>query len=200
MQTALTGVVERAHLLGRAGEGLVCVVADGAVGHRREHNRNLQLEARGQVRDDLAVFVALDLARLFAEVSADFHRLTQRVDGRVGDLRCVDQHLIPVNRIVLRVAHGGQQRAAGACLTVDLHNGLALPVCVLAEGVIGLDDLQCAGRAEGDTAVAVDTFALIRLHAFEIDVVVMYFVCALSLTGAAGDAAVAVADYFILRI
>ena len=200
MQAALAGVVVGAQLAGRAGEGLVRVVGDGAVAHRGEHDRNIQLKLRRHVGNEVAVRVALDLARLFAEEGLGLHRLAQRVDGWVGDLRSVDEHFIPVDRIRLRVAHRGEQHAARAGLAVDLRNGLAGPVRVFLEGVIGLYDLERARRAERNTAMAGDALGFIHLHFLELRVVKMHFVGALPLTSAAADAAVVVADDLILRI
>ena len=200
VQAALTGIIIGAERAGRAGEGSVRVVGDGAVAHRGEHDGNVQLELRRHVRNEVAVLVALDPARLLAEKGLGLHRLTQRVDGRVGDLRSVDEDFVPVDRVRLRVAHRGEQHAARACLAVDLGDGLAGPVRVLLEGVVGLYDLERTGRAERYAAVAGDALGLIDLHLLKFRVVKMYFVRALTLAGAAADAAVVIADDLILRI
>ena len=200
VQSALAGVVVGAQRRGRAGQGGVRVVGDGAVAHGGEHDRDVQIELRRHVVNELSVFVALDGCRLGAQRGARLHRLAQRVDGRVGDLRGIDEQLVPVDRIRLRIAHGGEQHAAGAGLTVDLGDGLAGPVGVLLEGVIGLDDLQRARGAQRHAAVAVHALALVAHHHAEVGIVMMHAVGALALAGAAGDAALRIADDLIGRV
>ena len=122
------------------------------------------------------------------------------VDGRVRHLRGVEQQAVPVDGVVLGVAHGGEQHPAGLRLAVDLLDGAAGPVGVRLEGVVGLDDLERARRAEGHAPVAADALALVRDHALAVRVVAVHLVCALPLAHAAGDAAVRVADDFVLGI
>ena len=200
VQSALAGVVVGAQRRGRAGQGGVRVVGDGAVAHGGEHDRDVQIELRRHVVNELSVFVALDGCRLGTQRGARLHRLAQRVDGRVGDLRGVDEQLVPVDGVGLRVAHGGEQHAACARLAVDLGDGLLRPVGVLLEGVVGAHDLERARGAERHAAVTGDAFALVAHHAAEIDVVMVHLVGALALAGAAADAALRVADHFILRV
>ena len=66
--------------------------------------------------------------------------------------------------------------------------------------MVGLYDLERTGRAERYAAVAGDALGLVDLHLLKFRVVKMYFVGALTLAGAAVDAAVVVADDLILRI
>ena len=200
MQTALTGIIVGAECACSACKCGMCVVGDRAVAHCGEHDRQVELQLRRQIGNQIAVLVTLNLARLFAEEGLGLHRLAQRIDGRVGDLRSVDEDLVPVDRVRLRVAHRGEQHAARACLTVDLGDGLAGPVCILLKGMVGLYDLERAGRAERYAAVAGDALGLIDLHLLKFRVVKMYFVRALTLAGAAADAAVVIADDLILRI
>ena len=200
MQTAFTGVVEGTHVPGSTCQRFMGVVADGAIGHSGEHDRHIQTQPRGQVRDDFAVFVTLNGGRLLTQIGTDFHWLTQRVNGRVGNLGCIDQDLIPVNRIVLRIAHGGQQGAAGFCLTVNLLNDLTGPVGIFTELVIGLGNLEGAGRTQGYTAMAADTLAFIRNHLFQVVIVMMYFFCTLSLAYPACNAAIRIAQHLKLGI
>ena len=79
---------------------LVGVVADGAVAHRREHDRHLQLELRRSCsgRGCRPASRSILLGFLPRKTSR-FHRLAQRIDGGVGDLRSVDEDLVPVDRI-----------------------------------------------------------------------------------------------------
>ena len=200
VQAALAGVVVGAERAGRAGKRLVRVVGDRAVAHGREHDRHAQLELGRQVGYQVAVRVALDFARLFAEEGPRLHGLAQRVDGGVGDLGGVDEDLIPVNGVRLRIAHGGEQHAARASLAVDLGDGLARPVGVFLKGMVGLDNLQRARRTKGDAAMAGDALGLVDHHLLEFRVVEMHLVGALPLARAAGDAAVVIAHDLILRI
>ena len=107
MQAAFAGVVIRSELLRRARKGFVRVIANRAVRHGGEHNRHFELELGRRVVNELAVLVAADAFRTAAEVNARLHRLTQRVNGRVRDLRGVNQQLIPVDRQRRGVAHRG---------------------------------------------------------------------------------------------
>ena len=78
---------------------LAMVVMYDAMGVRR--SAGLQAKEINRLRrvvNELAVLVAADAFRTAAEVNARLHRLTQRVNGRVRDLRGVNQQLIPVHR------------------------------------------------------------------------------------------------------
>ena len=200
MQTALTGIIIGAERACSACECGMCVVGDRAVAHCGEHDRQVELQLRRQIGNQIAVLVTLNLARLFAEEGLGLHRLAQRVDGRIGNLRSVDENFIPVDGVRVRIAHRGQQHAARACLTVNLGDRLAGPVGVLTERVVGLYDFKGTGRAQRHAAVAGYALGLVRLHAVVVGVPKVYFVRALTLAGAAVDAAVVVADDLILRI
>ncbi len=200
VQAALAGVVVCPERLRRAGEALVRVVADGAVAHGREHDGNLEPELRRKiVREDLAVRPAAQLRRFLAEERARLHRLAQRVDGRVRHLRGVEQHPVPVDRVFFRVAHGGEQHAARLRLAVDLGDGGAVPLAVELERIGILYDLQRAGGAKRDAAVAVHAFGFVASHLAGFRVEGMHLVGALPLAHAAGDAALRVADHVVLR-
>ena len=123
MEPALAGIVVRAECFRRARKARVRIIADRAVGHGREHDRHFQFQLRGHVVDDLPVFIARDFFRLLAEKGLRFHRLAQRIDRRVRDLRGVDQDLIPIHRIRLRVAHGGEEHAARSRLAINFSDG-----------------------------------------------------------------------------
>ena len=200
MQTTLTGIIIGAERACSACECGMCVVGDRAVAHCGEHDRQVELQLRRQIGNQIAVLVTLNLARLFAEEGLGLHRLAQRVDGRIGNLRSVDENFIPVDGVRVRVAHRGQQHAARACLTVNLGDRLAGPVGVLTERVVGLYNFKGTGRAQRHAAVAGYALGLVRLHAVVVGVPKVYFVRALTLAGAAVDAAVVVADDLILRI
>ena len=200
MQAAFAGVVIRSELLRRAREGLMRVIANRAVRHGGEHNRHFELELGRRVVNELAVLVAADAFRTAAEVNARLHRLTQRVNGRVRDLRSVNQQLIPVHRQRRGIAHRGQEHAARLRLTVDFRHRLRGVVHIILECVIGLDDFQRAGRAERHAALAVDARAFVGNHQPQFRVVLMHLVGALAFADAAGDAAVLVAHHFIRGI
>ena len=63
--------------------------------------------------------------------------------------------------------------------------------------MVGLYDFKGTGRAQRHAAVAGYALGLVRLHAVVVGVPKVYFVRALTLTGAAVDAAVVVADDLI---
>ena len=137
---------------------------------------------------------------LLAEERLGFHRLTKRVDRRVGYLRSIQQYLVPVNGVLARVAHRGKEHSTGACLLVDLVHYLLAPVAVLAELVLVLLYFQRSGRAESYAALAVNTACFICDHLIEVGVVMMHLVGALSFTDAALDAAVVIANHLKQRI
>lgn len=171
-----------------------------AVGHGGEHDGHLQLELGRGVVDELTVFVPADALRPGAQIHAGLHGLTQGVDGWVGHLGSVDEQLVPVHGQGRRVAHGGKQHAAGLRLAVDFRHGLARPVHVVLEGIVGLDDFEGAGGAQGDAALAVDAGALVGNHQTQLLIVLVNLVGALTLAHPAGDAAILVADNLIGRI
>ena len=200
VQSALAGIVIGAQGHRRPGQGLMGVVADGAVGHGGEHDGHLQLQLGRGVVDELTVFVPADALGPCAQVHAGLHGLTQGVDGWVGHLGSVDEQLIPVHGQGRGIAHGGEQHAAGLRLAVDFCHGLARPVHVVLEGVVSLDDFEGAGGAQGDAALAVDAGALVGNHQAQLLVVLVNLVGALALAHPAGDAAVLVADNLIGRV
>ena len=177
-------------LLRRAREGLMRVIANRAVRHGGEHNRHFELELGRRVVNELAILVAADAFGTATEVDARLHRLTQRVNGRVRDLRGVNQQLIPVHRQRRGIAHRGQ----------DFRHRLRGVVDVILERVVGLDDFQRAGRAERHAALAVDARAFVGNHQPQFRVVLMHLVGALAFADAAGDAAVLVAHHLIRGI
>ena len=140
VQAALARVVVDAQLLCGAREALVRVVGDGAVAHCREHDGRTELELGRKGVLEPAVCVALDLRVLLAQIHRRLHGLAQGVDGGVGDLGGVDEQLVPVDGIGLGVAHGREQHAARARLTVDLVDGGIFPVGVDFIGVVRLSD------------------------------------------------------------
>ncbi len=159
VQAALARVVIGAERPRGAREAFVRVVTDGAVAHGRKQDRHFQLQLRRQVvGTDMPLGIALDMVRLFAEEGLGLHRLAQRVDGRIRDLRGVQQHFVPVNRVGLRVPHGGQKHPPGLRLAVNLPDGLVAPLRVDAVGVVVLDDFQRVRGAQRNAAVAVHAF------------------------------------------
>ena len=140
MQAAFARVVIDAEFFRRPRERFVRVVGDRAVTHGGEHDGNAQFELRGQGVFEFPIFVAFEFRRLFAEVHRRFHRLAQRVDGRVCYLRRVDEHFVPIHGVRLGRAHGREQNAARASLAVHFVDGLVVPVPVDLRGVVRLYD------------------------------------------------------------
>ena len=140
------------------------------------------------------------MVRLLAQIHLRFHWFPQRVNRGVRNLGGVDEDFVPVDWIFLGITHRGEQHPAGTCLPVDFLNGLSGPVGVFLKSVVGFDDFKRSRRAEGHTAVAVDAFAFVRRHTPGVGVVMVYFVGALPFTDPAGDAAVVIANHFIVRI
>ena len=200
MQAALAGIVVNAQLLRGPGQAGVGVVADGAVAHGGEHDGRGKLQLRRQLGDDVSLGVPADVGGLAAQKGLGLHRLPQGIDRGVCHLRGVNQHFVPVNGVLLGIAHRGQQHAAALGLPVHLVDVLPGPVVVLLKGVVCLDDLQGAGGTQGDAPVAVDALALVCHHFFQIRVIAVHFVGALALAHLAGDAPVRVADHFIFGI
>ena len=197
VKPALARVVISAELLGGAREALVRVVADGTVAHRRKEDGNFELELRREGVFQSPLFVPLDLRRALAQPELRLHRLAERVDGRVCNLRGVDEHLVPEDGIGFRVAHRGEQNAARICLAVHLVDGLPVPVCVLFIGIVRFYDLERVRRAQAHTAVAVDAQRAVRAHFARLLVEGVDEVGALPLADAAGDAAALVAHDFV---
>ena len=84
MKTAFAAVERRAQLLRRHRQRLLSVEADRPKRHRGEHNRRFQFQLRGH--DGRRFDVRTEPFRLAAQKRASFHRLAQRVNGRVGNL------------------------------------------------------------------------------------------------------------------
>ena len=120
VQTALTGIKQRAHILGSHGQRFLGIQADGAKAHGREHNGRLQHHLRRHFGHGLALALHLQPIRFTTQNGTDFHGLPQRVNRGVGHLGGIEQNFVPINGIRLRVAHSGQQHAAGICLAADL--------------------------------------------------------------------------------
>ena len=84
MKTAFAAVERRAQLLRRHRQRLLSVEADRPERHRGEHNRRFQFQLR---RHDSRIFdVRTEPFRLATQKRARFHRLAQRVNGRVCNL------------------------------------------------------------------------------------------------------------------
>src|SRR5699024_730118 len=118
------------------------------------------------------------------------------VDRRVRDLRRVYQYLVPINRQRLRIAHRRQQNAAARSLLVHFLYRFILPVCVLAQTAVALDNLERSCRAERHAALAVNALRFVAQHNFAVGIVAVYLVGTLSFTDTAGYAAAVIADDF----
>lgn len=200
VKSALAGIVENPQLGRGARQRSVRVIAYGAVAHRREHDRHGKLDLRRERASERAVFVPFDSVGLLSEEHLCLHRLAERIDRRVCDLRCVYQDFIPVYRQRLRISHGGEEDTAASRLLVDFPYRIVLPVGVFAERAVAFNDLQRSRGAEGHTALAVHALALVAHHDAALFIIIMHFVCALPLTYAAGDTAAVIADNLKFRI
>ena len=191
VESALAGVVVNAELLGGAGERSVGVIADRAVG---------KLQLRRECRIERAVSAAADRVRLFAEKNARLHRLAQRVNRRVRDLRGVDEKPVPVARQRRRVAGGGEKDAACGGLLIDFADRVALPVLVFAQTAVGFYDLDRARRAERNAALTVYAFGFVREHDLSLGVVGVDAVGALLFADAAARAPLVAPDDLKRRV
>ena len=84
MKTAFAAVERRAQLLRRHRQRLLSVEADRPKRHCGEHNRRFQFQLRRH--NGRRFDVRTEAFRLAPQKSARFHRLAQRVNGRVGNL------------------------------------------------------------------------------------------------------------------
>ena len=141
------------------------------------------------------------------DYTVSFHVSDQTESGEisgvyrwVGHLGGIDQDPVPINRVALRISHGGQQHAAAAGLLIDLLDGVRRPVGIFPEGAITFPDLQCMGGAKANTALAVHTAALVSKHTFLFLVEAMYPVGALLFAQTAAYAPGRVADNLKWRI
>ncbi len=97
-------------------------------------------------------------------MGAQFHRLPQRVDGRVGHLAGIQHQVVPVDAVGLIVAHAGEEDAASLGLLLDVVDGLGGPVDVgSVGGGIGANG-QGPGRAENGAAVTADAILIQAAH------------------------------------
>ena len=176
------------------------IFTDRAIGHGRKHDGQLQLNLWRNLRNNISLFIHLQMTRLFTQEYFGFHGFTQRVDGWIGYLAGIDEHFIPVYRIFVWVSHGGQQNAAAVSLTINLLDGTLFPVVIFFELVVGFDNFKGACQAHTHTALAVHTAGFVCLHDIQLRVVAVHIVGALPFTDTAFDAAVWISDNFILRI
>ena len=196
VKAAFTGIIIGTQRSSSPCQAFVCIIADGAVAHSREHYGHRQLQLRSKIANQIPVFVPLYLFGLLSQEHPGFHRLTQRVNRRVGHLRSVNQNLVPVNRQWTGVTHGRKQYAAALSLLINFADGVVLPVGVFPQHTVAFDDFQGTGGAQGHTPLAIDTFTFIAEHHIAVRVIAVYFIGALPLTNTALDAAVFVSNHF----
>ncbi|MPM70832.1 hypothetical protein SDC9_117793 [bioreactor metagenome] len=148
MQPTFAGVVECSQPLGSQCQALVGVIGDRSVGHRAEHDGDGQFQLGSGIGDELSLFIPLDCRTLLSQEGGGLHRFAQRVDGGIGHLACVDQHLVPVDRVGLGGSHGSEQNPSGLSLAVDILDDLSSPIGVLLENMVGLHDFQSTSGTE----------------------------------------------------
>ena len=164
VKSALAGVVVGAQSFRGSCEALVSVFGNRAEAHRREHNRRFELKAGALGGDKLAVRAVVDVFALFAEVSARFHRLAQRVDRRIGDLRGVYEQLVEVHGVIFWRAHRREQHAARFGLRVHVAHKAAVKRRAGLEAVAAFHYLYRVHGADGGAAVANRALAFVRKH------------------------------------
>ena len=106
------------------------VVTYRTVTHCREHNRQFEIEPRRGIADYVAVFIAFNIAVTLAERNFGFHRLSERINGRIGYLRSVDEYFIEIHGVFLGAAHRRKKHAAAFRLLIYLLDNRIAPVIV----------------------------------------------------------------------
>ena len=176
------------------------IVADGTVAHGGEHDRHGQFQLGRQFASDISVLIPGDPIRLLTEEHSGFHRLTKRINGRIGHLGGVNEDFIPIHGKFLWIAHGGQQYTTGGRLFVDFLDRIVLPVSIFTQGAVTLDDFQRSCGTQRHTTLTVDTFSFIAQYAALFWVKAVNFIGTLALTNPAGDAAAVISYDFKFRI
>ena len=161
VQSALAGIVINAERLRRAGEALMCVIADRTVRHGGKQNRQIQIELGRQIIDKPSAGIPLDARGLRAEERPRFHRLPQRVDGGIGHLRRTDQDSVPIDRNPARRSHGRQEHAAAPRLTVHVGDRFLLQVRVFPKYMPAFYNLQGSCGTERNAAVTCHTAGIV---------------------------------------
>jgi len=95
------------------------------------------------------------------EVGTQLHRFPQGVYGRVGNLGCVEEEMIPVDRVFGRIAHGGKEDSPCVSLGVKVTDMGGRPGLVLFESLLVPLDCNRAGRAESRTSSAADALGAV---------------------------------------
>jgi hypothetical protein len=144
-----TSVEKRSIFMRCPGKRSERVVGNGAVGHGAEHDRCFELNARIFY---VLQFPVLDLEVIgsSAQESPKLHGLSQRVNGRVRDLGCIYQYMVPIVLVRFVGPHTGQQNTTCFGLLLQVLDVLAGPVGVgLVCIVVVLDDQGVRGAKYG---------------------------------------------------
>ncbi len=149
METSLSCVVERSDLGCGLRESLMGIVAYRAVAHSREHDGCTELYVRSLFCDDSSSFVPFDGSISASEKDLCLHGFPQRIDGRVCHLGGVDENLVPVDGILLRRSHRGEQNSSCRSLPVYIRYRASVPVGIASEGALRLHDPDGPRRTEG---------------------------------------------------
>ena len=105
VKSAFAGVVKYPQLLCGLGKRGMRIIAYRPIAHCRKHYRRTQFELRRKVVYYPAACVSDYFIRFTAKKYRSLHWLSQRIYGRIGDLRSVDKYLIPIYRQRLRISH-----------------------------------------------------------------------------------------------
>ena len=190
MQPAFSGVIKDSQLFGRPRQRFVGVVADGAIAHGRKHHRHGKRHVRGHFAYNPALIVALYGTRRTPQRHARLHGFAQRIDGRIGDLRGVNQELVPIHRLRSGRAHGGKKHTACRRLFVRLLHQGRRPVGTARAQAFGSPIIpQCVLGAESRASLAVHAQPLVAFHRRALLGKTMNPVCALLLAYATVRAA-----------
>ena len=201
MQPAFSGVIKDSQLFGRPRQRFVGVVADGAIAHSRKHHRHGKRHVRGHFAYNPTLIVALYGTRRTPQRHARLHGFAQRIDGRIGDLRGVNQELVPIHRLRSGRAHGGKKHTACRRLFVRLLHQGRRPVGTARAQAFGSPiDSQCVLGAESRASLAVHAQPLVAFHRRALLGKTMNPVCALLLAYATVRAARFVANHLEERI
>ena len=107
--------------------------------------------------------------RFFSDIGAEFHRLPEGIDARIGDLAGIKEEPVEDHRIRQDISHTGEDDLTGFCLVEDRFPDLPRPDRVAPVVRWFFVDADGVAGAESRAAVAGNTIAginpyLIPLH------------------------------------
>jgi len=194
MKAALACVAESTRCLRGASQRLTRVIADGAVGHCREHDRHLEPQLRRKLCYQARAIRLIELQSFWLgpQIRRQLHWLAHRVNRGVGHLAGIEQHVVPVEAIVLIAPHTGQQHATRLCLAIDVPQCLACPVRMrpIFEGILA--NREGMRGAQRHTTMAAHAPSFQAVDRVLLRIIGVDVVGALTNANLAGDAAAGV--------